>query len=87
MIGDFIWEDTDRDGLQDPGEPGLPGIEVCLFNADTNALIDCTTTGWSWSSARSEPGSRKQPASSRAAAPVAPVVVGGWTGGAGGRGF
>ncbi len=29
-IGDFVWEDLDRDGIQDPGEPGLAGVTVQL---------------------------------------------------------
>ena len=30
QIGDTIWEDTDGDGVQDPGEPGIPGVTVTL---------------------------------------------------------
>ncbi len=29
-IGDFVWWDIDGDGVQDPGEPGLPGVEVTI---------------------------------------------------------
>ena len=29
-IGNFIWDDLDSDGIQDVGEPGLPGITVQL---------------------------------------------------------
>ncbi len=29
-IGDFVWEDTNADGVQDPGEPGLSGVRVRL---------------------------------------------------------
>ena len=32
-IGDRVWADTDGDGTQDAGEPGLPGVRVY---ADTN---------------------------------------------------
>ena len=32
-IGNFVWEDLDRDGLQDSGEPGLSGVTVQLFDA------------------------------------------------------
>ena len=28
-IGDRVWSDVDGDGVQDPGEPGLGGVEVC----------------------------------------------------------
>ena len=30
-LGDYAWLDLDRDGMQDAGEPGVPGIEVSLI--------------------------------------------------------
>ncbi len=39
-IGDFVWNDLNANGIQDAGEPGLPGITVSLSNgatATTNA--------------------------------------------------
>ena len=27
-LGDFIWYDVDNDGVQDPGEPGIAGVDV-----------------------------------------------------------
>lgn len=30
-LGDYVWEDLDRDGLQDDGEPGIPGVTVHLY--------------------------------------------------------
>jgi uncharacterized repeat protein (TIGR01451 family) len=30
-IGDRVWSDTDRDGVQDAGEPGLNGVTVTLL--------------------------------------------------------
>ncbi len=30
MIGDFIWWDVNGNGIQDPGEPGIPGVTVTL---------------------------------------------------------
>jgi hypothetical protein len=29
-IGDFVWHDLDKDGRQDAGEPGIPGVVVRL---------------------------------------------------------
>ncbi len=29
-IGDFVWNDLNKDGIQDPGEPGLEGVTVDL---------------------------------------------------------
>ncbi len=37
-VGDFVWNDLDIDGLQDPDEPGIAGVRVQLFNAE-NVLI------------------------------------------------
>ena len=33
-IGNLIWQDTNRDGIQSPGEPGLAGVTVTLFCPD-----------------------------------------------------
>lgn len=41
-IGNRVWEDTDRDGIQDAGEAGLAGIQVQLYQGAT--LIGTTTT-------------------------------------------
>ena len=30
-LGDLAWNDTDQDGIQDVGEPGMQGIDVDLF--------------------------------------------------------
>ena len=38
-IGDFVWLDVDANGLQDPGETGLDGINVYLFN-ENGTLTD-----------------------------------------------
>jgi hypothetical protein len=34
-VGDSVWWDADRDGVQDPGEPGLANVAVNLY-ADSN---------------------------------------------------
>ena len=34
-IGDKVWNDLDRDGIQDAGEPGIQGVTVQLYK-DTN---------------------------------------------------
>src|SRR5205814_933364 len=31
-IGDFVWNDLNGNGLQDVGEPGIPGVTVTLSN-------------------------------------------------------
>jgi len=41
-IGDFVWLDLDQDGVQDSGEPGIPGVAVTITNGVTtyNATTD-----------------------------------------------
>jgi uncharacterized repeat protein (TIGR01451 family) len=43
-IGDFVWNDLNRDGIQDAGEPGIPNITVQLYNDASNSLIQTTVT-------------------------------------------
>ncbi|WP_086668426.1 SdrD B-like domain-containing protein [Lentzea kentuckyensis] len=31
-VGDFVWKDTNRNGVQDGDEPGVPGVTVTLKN-------------------------------------------------------
>ena len=42
-IGDFVWHDLNRNGIQDSGEPGINGVTVRLYNS-SNTLIGTTTT-------------------------------------------
>jgi protocatechuate 3,4-dioxygenase beta subunit len=37
-LGDFVWNDYDGDGVQDAGEPGVPGIMVILYNNAGNPV-------------------------------------------------
>lgn len=43
-VGDFVWLDEDEDGIQDPGEVGVPGIPVALRLVSSGATIDSTVT-------------------------------------------
>ncbi len=53
VIGDKVWLDADADGIQDDGEPGIPGVTVALiFDANGDGMWDAgepiiatTTTG------------------------------------------
>ena len=38
-IGNFVWHDTDGDGIQDPTEAGLEGVTVNLYLAADNSLL------------------------------------------------
>lgn len=42
-IGDKVWNDLDKDGIQDSNEGGIPGVTVKLYNCNDN-LIATTTT-------------------------------------------
>jgi uncharacterized repeat protein (TIGR01451 family) len=42
-VGDYVWLDTNRDGLQSPGESPIPGVTVNLKDA-TGGVIATTTT-------------------------------------------
>ena len=42
-IGDRVWLDTNRDGIQDPGEPPLPGVSVRLYAPDMTLLAEAKT--------------------------------------------
>jgi SdrD B-like domain len=44
-IGDFVWRDLDADGLQDAGEPGVPGITVTLYNSANQPIGSAITDG------------------------------------------
>jgi hypothetical protein len=41
-IGDRVWLDSDANGAQDPGEPGVPGVTVRLLT--TSDVVVATTT-------------------------------------------
>lgn len=32
QVGDLVWNDLDQDGIQDPGEPGISGVTVTLYD-------------------------------------------------------
>jgi uncharacterized repeat protein (TIGR01451 family) len=45
VIGDFAWYDLNGNGIQDPGEPGVPGVKLRLQTAACSSnLPSCPTT-------------------------------------------
>ncbi len=40
MLGDFVWFDLDRDGIQDPDEPGIDNAKVELFACGADPEVD-----------------------------------------------
>ncbi|MBK6977561.1 MAG: carboxypeptidase regulatory-like domain-containing protein [Cytophagaceae bacterium] len=44
-LGDYVWEDTNKNGVQDSGEPGISGATVKLTGTtSTGAPVSLTTT-------------------------------------------
>ncbi|MFZ1785165.1 MAG: SdrD B-like domain-containing protein, partial [Ferruginibacter sp.] len=35
-LGDFVWNDLNKDGIQDPDEPGIAGVTVMLYTSTGN---------------------------------------------------
>ncbi|OQX24902.1 MAG: hypothetical protein BWK80_18415, partial [Desulfobacteraceae bacterium IS3] len=44
-LGNFVWYDTDHNGVQDAGEPGIPGVTVRLRDADNKVIAETLTDG------------------------------------------
>ncbi|MEN2052073.1 fibrinogen-binding adhesin SdrG C-terminal domain-containing protein, partial [Staphylococcus hominis] len=42
-LGDYVWEDTNKDGIQDSDEKGIAGVTVTLKDSDGNVLKTTTT--------------------------------------------
>jgi uncharacterized surface anchored protein len=43
-LGNYVWNDLNQDGAQTLGEPGIPGVQVVLFDALTSLPLSVTTT-------------------------------------------
>jgi SdrD B-like domain len=44
-VGDRVWSDFNGNGVQDPGEPGINGIPVSLYDSNNNLIASDTTHG------------------------------------------
>jgi uncharacterized repeat protein (TIGR01451 family) len=44
-LGDFVWLDINKNGIQDAGEPGIPGITVTLRTPSGTVLSTTLTNG------------------------------------------
>jgi len=47
-IGDFVFNDTDKDGIQDNGETGVSGIVVKLYDCSNNLISTTMTNAEGW---------------------------------------
>jgi hypothetical protein len=47
-LGDLVWNDSNKNGIQDEGEPGIEGVTVRLLNEmnETNATTTTNTSGY-----------------------------------------
>lgn len=43
-VGDYVWNDLNKNGIQEAGEPGIPGVSIRLVNSVTNVIVAMTTT-------------------------------------------
>lgn len=59
LIGDRVWNDADRDGLQDTGESGLGSVAVRLLTADDATVATGTTNSLGSYSFSALPGEYK----------------------------
>ena len=41
-VGDYVWFDANKDGLQDSDEPALPGITASIVDASGNPVVDAS---------------------------------------------
>ncbi|WP_026460206.1 SdrD B-like domain-containing protein [Schaalia suimastitidis] len=39
-VGDYVWEDTNKNGRQDPGEPGIKDVTLSITDVDGNLIKD-----------------------------------------------
>jgi hypothetical protein len=42
-LGDFVWNDKNSNGIQDAGEPGIPGVLVTLLRCDGTVVSSMNT--------------------------------------------
>lgn len=43
-LGDYVWDDLDGDGVQDPNEPGIQGVVVYLHDCRDGSIVKKDTT-------------------------------------------
>ncbi len=44
-LGDYVWQDTNKDGLQEAGEAPVKGVQVNLIRVSDSATVKSTFTG------------------------------------------
>ncbi len=57
VIGDFVWNDLNDNGIQDPGEPGVPGVIINVLDDEGNIVAsDVTDANGNYLIEITEPG-------------------------------
>lgn len=56
-VGNFVWRDLDCDGIQDAGEPGIPGVQVTLTYPNGTTATTITNSSGNYSFTNLAPGS------------------------------
>ena len=57
-VGDYVWSDLNRNGVQDVGEPGVQGVRATLFRVDgSEVLYTVTDSNGAWGICGVTPGS------------------------------
>ncbi|HWQ19359.1 MAG TPA: SdrD B-like domain-containing protein [Methanotrichaceae archaeon] len=56
-IGDLVWNDANANGIQDSGEPGVPGVQVELFKSGASLESTATDCNGSYNFTGLTPGS------------------------------
>ena len=56
LLGNFVWDDLDGDGIQDASEPGVPEVQAQLWNSTKSMFFASTTTNASGIYSLTAPG-------------------------------
>ena len=46
LVGDTVWLDVNRNGIQDHGEPGIQGVTIHVYTSDPTGAIGQPTVWW-----------------------------------------
>lgn len=48
QLGNYVWNDTDKDGVQDGGEVGVAGVTVTLYDGSDNIVSSTVTDAYGY---------------------------------------
>jgi hypothetical protein len=90
-IGNRVWSDPDNDGIQDPGESGIPDVTIQLYASNGTTLLGTTMTDpngyWYFNTANVADGNTTLAGNQAGPQPGTTYIIrvgsADWTGGAG----